>query len=176
MQDSTDPTGVKRTGSGKNVARARERKAKAALQLKMAGADWDEIAEVIGYPSPRQALVAVERALEAEIANDPEAQKRMRVLAGQRLDRLLRGVWAKAINPDNPEHLQAVTKARELIGQHTKLFGYEAPAEFIVHSPTMEELERWVSTVVQAKAPSVEEYDIFEGEIVEDPPALEAGG
>lgn len=173
-QDSTDPTGVKDDGVNRGaVVRARERKANAALQMKMAGATWDEIAEVIGYPTPRQAIVAVERALERELKTD-QSQAKMRALAGQRLERLLRSCWSKAIDPNNPEHLQALTKAREVIDRHAKLYGLDAPTEVVVHSPTTSELERWVASVISGVAPKVDEYDIFEGEIIEDEPkALE---
>lgn len=169
QQDSTDPTGVRDDSpkGGSEVARARDRKANAALELRKAGASWDEIAEVLGFPTARTALVAVEKALENGLRTK-ESQEFMRNLAGQRLDRLLRSVWKKAIEPENPEHLVAVTKARELIAQHAKLHGLDAPTEMVVHSPSAPELERWVASVVQAGAPQLEEADIFDAEVVED--------
>lgn len=170
QQDSTHPTGVAADetseGSGK-VLRARERKANAALQLRLAGATWDEVAEVIGYPTAREALVATERALERELRTE-ESQKMMRGLAGKRLERLLRSVWTKAIDEKNPEHLNAVTKARELIAQHTKLFGLDAPTEVTLHTPAAQELEQWVAEVTKVNRPELEEADIFDAEILDD--------
>lgn len=171
-QDSSHPTGVRddSPNGGSEVARARDRKANASIQLRKAGASWEEVAEVVGYPTARAALVAVERALEKELKTQ-ESQTFMRQLAGQRLDRLLRGVWPKAINPDHPEHLAALDRARQLVAQHSKLYGLDAPSEMIVHSPTQQELEKWVSTVVQASAPQLDEYDIFDtvpGEVTDD--------
>lgn len=164
-QDSSHPTGVAPDEGDKNndqtLIRARDRKANAALQMRLAGATWEEIAEAIGYPTARAALVATERALEKELQTE-ESQKAMRGIAGKRLERLLRGVWTKAINPDNPEHLAAVTKARELIGQHSKLYGLDAPTEHVVHSPSQQELEAWVSEVVVLQRPQLEEGDIFD--------------
>ena len=165
QQNRTSPTGITGGGHGSSY-RARERKANAAIQMKLAGATWDEIAEVIGYPTARQALIAVERALERELKTE-NSQAKMRTLAGQRLERLLRSVWSKAIDPNHPEHLTAVTKARELVDRHAKLYGLDAPTEVVVTSPTTTELERWVATVIEQNEPQLPEYDIFEGEVLE---------
>lgn len=164
QQDSSDPSGVRDDSprGNKEVARARMRKTNAALQLRLAGATWEEVALAVGYPTARQALVAVERSLERQL-NEADRTK-MRQIAGLRLERLLRGVWNKAIDPENPEHLAAVTKAREVIAQYSKLYGLDAPTEITFHSPTQAELEKWVATVVSAAVPELEEADILEGE------------
>lgn len=179
QQDSTDPTGVSVTRKGQGgppatAIRARERKANAALQMKMAGADWSDIAEVLGFPTARQAMVAVERSLEKGLKTE-SSQAMMRAMAGKRLERLLRSCWPKAIDPENPEHLIALTKAREIIDRHAKLYGLDAPTEVVVHSPSVRELEQWVAKVTASQLPQVEEYDIFEGEIVEDGDEGEGG-
>lgn len=174
-QDSNDPTGVRgQTGggsgskktavNGNSVSRARSRKANAAIQLRLAGATWEEIAQTLGFPTPRQALVATERALEKQL-NETDREK-MRKLANARLERLLRSVWPKAIDPDHPEHLIALTKAREVIGDHRKLFGLDAPTEVVVHNPTQAELETWVAQVMTTLNPATDEFDILEGEVI----------
>jgi hypothetical protein len=127
-QDSSDPEGV----SGPNVegtsmtsrTAARNRKADAAVALKLAGATWGEIAQIVGYPTARQALVSVAR-------------------------------------------------ARELIDRHAKLYGLDAPTEFVVHNPTQAEIERWVATMLVGSLPAAAEYDIITGEVVDD--AVQAG-
>lgn len=164
-QDPEDPTGVSGDGERDNTAiiRARDRKANAAIQLRVAGASWTEIAETLGYPTGRAALVATERALEKELKSE-ENQTAMRSLAGKRLERMLRGVWSKAIDPSHPEHLLAVDRVRLLIDRHAKLYGLDAPTQFVVNSPTQAELERWVSTVVQQGRPALEEGDIFDAD------------
>lgn len=169
QQDSSDDSGVVDNSprGGSSVARARDRKANAALQLRKAGADWFEIAEALGYPTARAALVATELALEKELRAD-ESKEYMRNLAGQRLDRLLRGVWVKAVDDSHPEHLTAVDRARQIIDRHAKLFGLDAPTELVVSSPSAQELERWVSQVVATTSPALEEPDIFEADLVED--------
>jgi hypothetical protein len=176
QQDSTDPTGVSAPtkqwhDGGNNAGRARNRKANAALQMRYAGATWNEIASALGYPTPRTAMVATEKALERELANADDREK-LRKLAAARLDRLIRAVWPKAIDPDNPDQMIAVSKAREVIADHRKLFGLDAPTEVVVHNPSQTELEAWVARVVAFQIPEVVEYDII-GE--EEPRALPAG-
>jgi hypothetical protein len=170
QQDSTHPTGVSadENSERKAVVRARERKANAALQLRIAGADWEMIAEAIGYPTARHALIALESALEKEMREEGQSKEAMRAMSGKRLDRLLRSVWPKAINPEHPEHLIAMTKAREIVITHNKLFGLDAPTEMVVHSPDANELERWVATVVNTGRPQLEEADIFDIEEVDE--------
>lgn len=176
-QDSTDPTGVaahKRMNDPGNYAgRARQRKANAALQMRLAGATWHEIASGLGYPTPRTAMVATEKALERELATTEDREK-MRKLAGARLERLIRAVWGKAIDPDNPDQMIAVSKAREVVADHRKLFGLDAPTEVVVHNPSEAELEAWVARVVATQIPVVEEFDIIAGEI-EGPDAVSTG-
>lgn len=173
-QDPNDPTGVKGKASGghtvpgNSVSRARQRKANAVLVLRMAGASWEEVCVSLGYPTPRTAQVAFEKALEKQLANNLDREK-MRGLADARLERLLRSVWPKAIDPDHPDHLIAFTKAREVIADHRKLFGLDAPTEVVVHSPTRDELEAWVARVAGLTAPQVEELDILDVEAIEAP-------
>lgn len=179
-QNSSHPEGVSgdddSVPKGQNsLRRARQRKSNAALQLALAGATWSEIAHTLGYPTPRLARVAVERSLEANLQSAD--RDHLRAMTGARLERLLRGVWSKAIDPDNPEHLIATSKAREVIADHRKLFGLDAPTEVIVHQPTRTELESWVARVVAEGTPAVEEDDIIDVEWLDDePPALAAGG
>lgn len=172
-QDSTNPTGVSASGrtvgtspGSDDAGRARQRKANAAIQMRLAGASWSEIALTLGYPTPRTALVSVEKALEKEL-NSHGDRDAMRRLAGARLERMLRSVWAKAMDPDHPEHLMAITKAREVVAQHAKLFGLDAPTEVVVHNPTRAELETWVSMVLSGQRSQVVEYDVVDGEVVD---------
>lgn len=174
-QDSEHPTGVAtEPGEKENspgILRARDRKANAALQLKIAGAEWHEIAEVVGYPTARSALVAVEKALEKELRQ--HSQPQLRALAGRRLERLLRASWPKAVNPEHEEHLPAMARAQSIVMDHAKLFGYVAPQEHVVHTPTMSELDAWVTRVVKHEVPELEEGNIFDAEVLhEDEEAL----
>lgn len=169
QQDSSHPTGISDdTPRGNSeVARARTRKARAALQLRRDGYTWDLIAESLGYPTARAALVATELALESEL-NTGESAEFMRRMAGDRLDRMLRGVWKKATEPENPEHLAAVDRARLLIEQHTRLFGYEAPKKASDKNATEAALEAWVGRMIQMQMPALEEANIFDAEVIEE--------
>lgn len=160
QQDSSDLTGVKHLSETNPPTRARERKANAAVELKVAGATWEEIARVLGYPTPRAAIVATERALEKRLL--AEDRDKMRAMAGQRLEKLLRSVWAKATDPYHPEHLLGVSRARDIIDRHAKLFGLDAPTEMVVHTPTMQEMERWAAQMLTEQAPAVQEADVIE--------------
>lgn len=173
-QDSSDPTGVKddkkgRKGVGEYAYLQRYRKADAALSLRMSGASWADIAQALGFPTARAALTATERALVRQL--DESDREKMRLLAGARLERLLRSIWQKAIDPADPDQMAAVTRARELIDRHAKLFGLDAPTEIVVHSPSQSELEDWVLRMTATMVTEVEEPDIFESET----PAIESG-
>lgn len=173
-QDSSDETGIVTDAlRDKEVIRARDRKANAALQMSIAGATWDEIAEVLGFPTGRAARVATEKALEKELRSTSKEQ--MIVMAEKRLERLMRAVWPKAMDKDSPEQMVAVGKARELIADHRKLHGLDRPTEITVSSPAQQEIEAWVATVTRHNAPELEEadvfeeeYDVIEGQVIED--------
>lgn len=169
QQDSTHPTGISddTPRGNSDVMRARDRKANSALQMRIAGASWEDIATVLGYPTARAALVSTERALEKELKTE-ESQSHMRSIAGQRLDRLLRAIWKKAINEEHPDQMAAVDRARLLIDRHAKLYGLDAPTEYVVTSPAQAELEKWVSSVISVQRPALEEADIFEVEFTEE--------
>lgn len=169
VQDPTDPTGVADlTPRGNSeVTRARTRKAHAAIELRREGADWEEVAQVLGFPTGRAALVATEKALEKDLQTE-ESRAFMRSLAGQRLDRMLKAMWPKAINPEHPEQYSALDRVRAIITDQRKLYGLDAPTEMVVHNPSAAELEKWVSAVVNQGAPELAEGDIFDIEIVDD--------
>lgn len=166
QQDPTHPTGVATTDprGGSAVARSRERKAHAALQMRIMSASWDEIAEVLGYPSGHHALVATEKALEKELKSE-ESQSFLRDLTAKRLDRLLRAVMPKAVDPNDPDQFAAVEASRKVISDFRKLKGLDAPQEYVVSNPTAAEIERWVSTVAAAGTQEVQEADIFDVEV-----------
>lgn len=167
-QSPEDPSGVRADlNSTESAGRARMRKATAGIQMRLAGATWAEIALACGYSTPRTALVAVEKALAKELTSADRAQ--LRQVASLRLDRLLRSVWPKAVDPENPEHLLAVTKAREVIASFTKLHGLDAPSEVIVHSPTADAIEQWVARAVSLGLPEVDEDDVIDVDFETDP-------
>lgn len=175
QQDSTHLTGVSDDSlrGGSEASRARARKARAALTLRQQAYTWDQVAETLGYPTPRAALVATEQALEAEL-KDSESQAFMRNMASRRYDRLLRAVWDKAIDPNNPDHLQAVDRVRAIMRDHADLHGYQAPKQQNTSSPTAADLQAWVAGLLGMKTEELDEADIFEAEVVPEERALDA--
>lgn len=153
------------------------RTAAAALALRLAGAGYDEVADMLGLPTAAVARRHAEDALEARAWEDVDGRNRLRQENGARLERLLRGVWAKATNPEHPEHLSAVKVAREVIDRHCRLYGLDAPAEIIVHTPTASEIDAWVSSMVSTQSADLRamEPDIIDvtevTEVTESEPA-----
>jgi hypothetical protein len=148
------------------VNRPVNRKAMSALSMRVAGATLDEICEVVGFPSWKEASAAIDRALREELKADPQNRSRMRDMAGRRFERLLRSVASKAHDPTHPEHLAAVGKAREILKDLVALYGLAAPAEIVVHNPGENEIEAWVMEMLSRDRPALEEADVLEGEIV----------
>ena len=145
---------------------APKRVAAAALALRLAGAGYDEVADALGLATAQLARTKAEEALEARAWDDVQGRDRMRAENGDRLERLLRGVWAKATNPDHPEHLAAVKVAKEVIDRHCRLYGLDAPTEVIIHTPTANEIDQWVANMIGA---SVEPLMAMEAQVIDVP-------
>jgi len=128
------------------------RTANAALALRLAGAGYDEVADALGLPDAMAARTAAEDALSARAWDDVEGRQRLRAENGARIERLLRSVWQKATDQNHPEQLAAVKVAKELIDRHCRLYGLDAPAEVIIHSPTTAEIDAWVASMISSTA------------------------
>lgn len=168
-QDSSHPTGVSGT-RGPALTNARQRKADAALAMCAGGANWAEIAVALGFPTPRAAKVAIEGSLAKRL--DDTDRKVLREMAGVRLESLIRSVWIKAHDPDSPEHLPAVGRARDLIDRHIKLYGLDAPTEITITTPTTQQIDEWVARVVSSDVPKVIEADVVDAYVIEDDEAV----
>lgn len=143
------------------------RSGQAATALRLAGATFGEIAETLGLAGAGEARTLVERDL-AERADDEDGRKRLRQEEAARLERVLRGVWGKATNPADPEHLPAARTALALIDRHARLLGLDMPVEVVVYTPTTGEIESWVTDMLNA-------HSSMPGEVVEaDVLAVEA--
>lgn len=151
----------RRYRSGPDRAR-NARGSRAATGLRLAGASWDEIAEVMGFATAAQAKSAVMADL-ASVGSDIEGRSILRDVEGERLNRLLRGVWTKAIDPTNPEHLSAVKTATAVIDRRIRLYGLDAPEEIIVHTPTTAEIDTWITGVI-----AMQNSTIVEGEVIDE--------
>lgn len=145
----------------------RKTRVEAAIGMRVAGANYSEIAEVLEYSSVEQARSAVERGLAATAT--PEDRERMREIASRRLERLLRGLWKKATDETHPEQLSATRTALALVDRHIRLWGLDAPGEMVVYSPSAGEMEAWVASMVsRLRSQLPEEVDIIDGEVLSD--------
>lgn len=145
-------------------------KSTAAVALKLAGASYAEIADALEFPTPRAARHAVEEVLAAHAA-DPASRETLRAEAVARLERLLRGAWAKATTPDHPEHIPSAKFALAVVDRVIRLQGLDAPAEVVVHTPTVREIDEWVSKVTGTALDdlrALEDPTIVEAEVIED--------
>lgn len=180
-QDDTEPTGVSSDGNRTYLVPAIERKEDAALGLILSRPrmSWSEVAEALGYSSPRAAKVAFENAWQRRVKNDDRTREKLRGWANGQMDMLISAAMAKALDPSHPEQLAAMGRVREIIADQRKLFGLDAPTEVNVHTnPSQQEIENWVAKMKGTT--KVEESDIFadldieDAEIVEEPVAIEA--
>lgn len=162
--DATDPTGVRETSTSvqKATLDARRTKAAAATDAYIEKhKTLKEVAKKFGYPSPHAALVAIEKHMAEELRTHPRSIPAMREMAGRRLEQLLRSVNKKALDPDNPEHLNAVVVSRGIIETWSKNYGVAAPQQLIVSNPTQEAIEAMAQELLAAGTPQLPVGDIF---------------
>jgi hypothetical protein len=147
-----------------NAEFAEYRQGMAALALRLAGATYVEIMEALGLSTPDIARRAVENSLANQVTT--EDREHLRREESARLERLLRGVWLKATDAAHPEHLAAVKVALSITDRRARLLGLDAPQEVTIHSPTADELDRWVANVQRA---TMADYVALEASVVESP-------
>lgn len=139
-----------------------------AIQLEEAGYQPEEIAEALGYESAEAVQIKLTKDYKELAKNLPVDKEQMRQLFRRRMDRLIRALWAKAINPDSPEQMIAVQRIMQILGEEAKLLGIHAPTEIDVNiSRSQEELQMIASAIIAAKHDLPEdEDDILEAEEV----------
>jgi hypothetical protein len=152
-----------------DISNAPARMGAAAVQLRVNGTSYDDIAMTLGLSSPRAALTLVSRELAQQGEGLDEERDALRRVEAARLDELLVSVMEKATDTEHGEHLPAVKTAVTIIDRRIKLYGLDAPSEVIVHTPTQTELDQWVSTMVGHSMPpqAALEPDIMGEEIIE---------
>lgn len=95
---------------------------KKAIALRIAGVDWQGIADQLGYASRGAACTDVTRALKKNRVEEAEQVEQLRYVESQRLDRLQAVVWGKSVKGD----LRAVETALRIIDRRVKLYGLDA--------------------------------------------------
>jgi hypothetical protein len=139
------------------------RTGQAATALRLAGASYAEIAEALGLSDAIEARNIVERDL-ATRSGDEADRAALREEEAARIMRLLRGVWQKATDPNNPEHLVAARVALSMVDRHARLLGLDMPTEVVVYTPTTSEIDQWVASMIVAG--SVIEGDVEEADVL----------
>ena len=97
-----------------------------ALELRMAGRTWREIAEALGYASHSGAIEAVRVALQKTL-EAPASE--FRALTLERLTKVLQTIWPTMLRGD----LAAAKVCLQTIGQMSSLMGVEMPSK-VEHS------------------------------------------
>ena len=107
--------------SAQELTEQREREHN-AVQLALAGASYDAIAQQCGYESRSGAWKAVHRLLARVEAEDAEA---IRTVEGARLDRLQTAHWPAAVRGD----VKASSFVLRVMERRARLFGLDAPVQ-----------------------------------------------
>lgn len=103
-------------------AKTAERRGR-AIALRLAGLEYQAIADRLGYASRQAARVDVERALQANLAEESRQADLLRQVELQRLDRLQAAAWPAAAGGD----LRAIDTVLKVIDRRCKLLGLDAP-------------------------------------------------
>lgn len=96
-----------------------------AIQLRLAGAEWQQIADTLGYADRAAANKDVTRALETAAREQRASADVLRETELQRLDRMQRGLWAAAISGD----VRAVEAVLRVMDRRMKLLGLDVPPD-----------------------------------------------
>lgn len=111
-------------------AKVAERRAQ-AITLRIAGMDWQSIADRLGYNSRGAACQDVARALEANLAEQSQAADTLREVESLRLDRLQAAAWPSAVKGD----LKAIETVLKVIDRRVKLQGLDMPLRAELSGP-----------------------------------------
>jgi hypothetical protein len=123
-------------------------KERQVLELRLQGYTFDVIAEHVGYASPGSAHNAYKRGLMRTLQ---EPSQELRDLEIARLDRLMNGVWEKALLGDVP----AVNAVLKILERRAKMLGLDAPAKIQAEVTNYEggtDIDREVARLAQILA------------------------
>lgn len=96
-----------------------------ALEMRMAGATFVQIAERLNYKNPMGARKAVEAGILRHVREPSETARELEL---ERLDRLLMRLWPRAMSPKiDPPDYQAVDRVMSIMSRRAKLMGLDAP-------------------------------------------------
>jgi hypothetical protein len=106
---------------------SRAEKRRRALELRVKGYSFQEIAGELGYADSRMAHNVVRDELEAA---GVESVEEMRQIEGLRLVRVIRAIWPQIVRED----LEAIKTVSQIVRLETGLFGLDAGPEVAAES------------------------------------------
>ncbi|TQF04770.1 hypothetical protein E6W39_24255 [Kitasatospora acidiphila] len=96
---------------------------RAAVELRIQGKSWQEIADLLGYDSKGTACNDVRRALQKAVQALAVPMEEYRQLELDRLDKMQDALWPKVLEGDT----KAVDTTLRLMDRRAKLLGLDAP-------------------------------------------------
>ena len=142
-------------------------KGKAAAVMAVSGADFDEIAGVLGFPSARHAELATQRALADSLDSWDKADLK-RLFTG-RFETLFRGALRRSQTKGYFAREAAASTALKALEAQIKFLGMAAPSEHILHAPAASEIRVLVQQVTQKAIEQMpEEVDVLDAEVISD--------
>lgn len=112
-----------------------------AIALKLAGAEWQQIADTLGYADRGAACKDVTRALETYVAEGQAGAEVLRETELLRLDRIQRGHWSQAVGGDS----RSADTVLKVIDRRCRLLGLDVPPD------VQEQMRRHVVEQVSAQ-------------------------
>lgn len=119
------------------------------LELRMAGWSFAAIAAEVGYHDKSGAKKAYERALAEwrdDLANDVATHRAEQLM---RIERIIRSLWPRAIDRNDPEHLAYVDRVNRQLERQARLLGLDAPVKVTVSDETDQEIETLLETMAE---------------------------
>lgn len=107
---------------------------RAAVQLRMQGKTWQEIADQLGYKGKGNAYNDIKRALEKAVADLAIPLEGYRQLELDRLDAMQNALWPAVLKGDT----KAIEVSLRLMDRRAKLLGLDAPQR---HELTLEAID-----------------------------------
>ena len=134
------------------------KRADMAFEARVAGATWDEAAEIAGFANGPNACRAVANVFGSLPTPDREELRAVARARGE-------AVWRQALRDVEERRPGAVTAAVRVLDLMVRLDGLSAPDRVEVGlTPTDVEIQRFIDRVL---GPHEEEADIFDGESIE---------
>lgn len=118
-----------------------------AIALKIAGVDWQSIADQLGYASRGAACTDVSRALKNHRKQEAEAVDELRQVTVMRYDRIQAAYWPKAVQGDS----KAADIVLKCLAGRAKIERVEAPLQVNVDAQQLgDEIAALLDRALQA--------------------------